>query len=259
MSSRRRRALVTGGRRGIGRAICYALASAGFDVALVDIEDDDAARETLVGLNERGATARFARGDIADLAQHASVVDAVWAGFGGLDCLVNNAGVSVANRGDLLDVGPESFDRVMGINLRGTFFFTQAVARRMVNEASPADAPARSIITISSANVWLVGPDRAEYCMAKTGLSMMTKLFALRLASSRICTYEIQPGIIRTDMTAVATEKYDRLIADGLTPIARWGSPEDVGRAAAALATGALPFSTGDAYRVDGGLHIQKV
>ena len=215
--------------------------------------------KTVAELTDRGARAHFVRGDIADLTQHARIIDTLYSALGGLDCVVNNAGVSVERRGDLLDVTPESFDRVIGINLRGTFFFTQAVARRMIAESRPAEAPARSIITISSSNAWLIGPDRAEYCISKTGLSTMTKLFALRLASQRIYTVEVQPGIIRTDMTAVATEKYDCLIPGGLTPIARWGKPDDVGRAVAALATGAIPFSTGHSYRIDGGLHIHKL
>jgi NAD(P)-dependent dehydrogenase (short-subunit alcohol dehydrogenase family) len=259
MTSGRRCAVVTGGRRGIGRGICFALASAGFDVAVVDLEDDEASQATLAGLRERGARAHFIRGDISALASHASIVGAVYDAFGTFDCLVNNAGVSVQKRGDLLDVAPDSFDRVVGINLRGTFFFTQAAARRMADETRAPDSPARSIITISSVNAWLVGPDRGEYCISKAGLTMMTKLFAVRLAPHRIHTYEIRPGVIATDMTAVAKDKYDRLIGDGLTPIARWGMPEDVGAAAAALATGAVPFSTGDAYHVDGGMHIYKV
>jgi NAD(P)-dependent dehydrogenase (short-subunit alcohol dehydrogenase family) len=148
---------------------------------------------------------------------------------------------------------------LVGINLRGTFFFTQAAARRMVAEPRAPEARPRAIITISSINAWLVGPDRAEYCIAKAGLTMMTKVFAVRLAPHRIHTYEIRPGIIATEMTAVARAKYDTLIGAGLTPISRWGEPEDIGAAVAALARGALPFATGDAYHIDGGMHIYKV
>jgi NAD(P)-dependent dehydrogenase (short-subunit alcohol dehydrogenase family) len=259
MGSKRRCAVVTGGRRGIGRGTCLALAAAGFDVAVVDLEDDEASRATVAAVRERGAQAQFIRGDVAAVATHAAIIEAVYEAFGTIDCLVNNAGVSVERRGDLLDVQPASFDRVVGINLRGTFFLTQAAARRMIAEDRAPDAPARSIVTISSVNAWLVGPDRGEYCISKSGLTMMTKLFAVRLAPHRIHTYEVRPGIIETDMTAVAKEKYDRLIAAGLTPIPRWGTPEDVGAAVAALATGALPFGTGDAYHVDGGMHIYKV
>lgn len=259
MSDTRRPALVTGGRRGLGRGIAFALAEAGWDVVVLDIEEDASVDETLDGLRARGARARFVRGDIADLAEHGAMLDAAYAAFGTIDCLVNNAGVQVRKRGDLLDVTPDSFDRVIGINLRGTFFLTQAVSRRMVAETRPATAPPRSIVTISSANAFIVGPNRPEYCFSKTALSMMTKLFALRLAPHRIFTYEVRPGIMQTDMTAPAKERYDQLIGEGLTPIARWGQPEDVGRAVAALANGAMPFSTGDSYHIDGGLHIQAL
>lgn len=259
MTKPKRVALVTGARRGIGRGICAALAAGGFDLAMLDLVEDEAARETRALAERQGARAIFLRADIADLGSHEAALDAVYAAFGTIDCLVNNAGVSVASRGDVLDVTPESFDRVVGINLRGTFFLTQAVARRMVAETPAVDRPPRAIVTISSINAWLVGPDRAEYCMAKTGLTMMTKVFAVRLAPHRIHTYEIRPGIIATDMTAAAKAKYDRLIGDGLTPIARWGQPEDIGAAVAALAAGALPFATGDAYHIDGGMHVTKV
>jgi NAD(P)-dependent dehydrogenase (short-subunit alcohol dehydrogenase family) len=251
--------VVTGARRGIGRGIGYALASAGFDLAMLDVVDDEAARETAAGARERGAKALFLACDIADLGSHAATLDAVYRSFGTIDCVVNNAGVSVARRGDVLEVTPESFDRVIGINLRGTFFFTQAAARRMIGEPRAAEAPPRAIITISSVNAWIVGPDRAEYCIAKTGLTMMTKVLAVRLAPHRILTYEIRPGVIATDMTAVARQKYDRLIGEGIAPIARWGQPEDIGTAVASLASGALPYATGDAYHIDGGMHIFKV
>ena len=252
-------AIVTGGRRGIGRAIAHALAEAGFDMTVVDIESGAAARETENGLRERGARSIFVEADIADLASHAKIIERGYAAFGRLDCLVNNAGVQVKQRGDLLDVTPESFDRVMGINLRGTFFLTQAAARRMIADPPADPARHRSIVTISSANAFLVAPDRPEYGFSKTSLSMMTKMFAAKLGPHGIAAYEIRPGIIRTDMTAVVREKYDRLIVDGLTPIARWGEPEDVGRTVATLAAGAMPFSTGAAFHVDGGLHIHKL
>ncbi|MDQ4060053.1 MAG: 3-ketoacyl-ACP reductase, partial [Pseudomonadota bacterium] len=218
-----------------------------------------AAEEMLAGIRARGRDAAFVAGDIAAIERREAMAEALFAAFGTLDCLVNNAGVQVKVRGDLLDVTPESFDRVIGVNLRGTFFLTQAVARRMVAEAREAAAPPRSIVTISSANVFLVAPDRPEYCFSKLSLSMLTKVFALRLAPHGIRTYEIRPGIIRTDMTAPVRERYDRLIAGGLTPMPRWGEPEDVGRAVAALASGSIPFSTGDAFHIDGGLHIQKL
>lgn len=253
-------AMVTGGRRGIGRGIVLAMAGAGFDIVVVDVQHDELAAETLAEIEKKtGRHAVFLAGDVADVERHPMLVDAAFRAFGNIDCLVNNAGVQVANRGDLLDVTVESYDRVMGVNLRGTFFLTQAVARRMVREKTRSDAVSRSIVTISSVNVDLVSPDRPEYCISKLGLSMMTKMFALRLAPHGICTYEVRPGITLTAMTAVAREKYDRLIGEGLVPMGRWGAPEDVGRTVATLASGLMPFSTGGAYTVDGGLHITKL
>jgi NAD(P)-dependent dehydrogenase (short-subunit alcohol dehydrogenase family) len=250
-------ALVTGGNRGIGRAAVLALAARGFDIAFSDLAETDDTARTRREAEARGARVGFAAGDIADLESHAAIVEAAYALAGRLDVLVNNAGVSVALRGDVLDVTPESFDRVLGVNLRGTFFLTQRAARRMLADAAPPYP--RSIVTITSANAVIAAPDRAEYCYAKTALSMMVKILALRLGAAGIACYEIRPGIIRTGMTAVAAEKYDRLIAEGLTPVARWGEADDVGRVVAAMAAGELPFVTGDALHVDGGLHIHKL
>ncbi len=250
-------ALVTGARRGIGRGTAWELAAQGFDIVVNDVADDAAMTETIAGIVALGRRAAGVVHDIADVSGHAAFVDRCFAAFGTIDCLVNNAGVSVKVRGDLLDVTPESFDRVLGINLRGTFFMMQAVARRMVAEPrEPADPP-RSMVTISSANVRTLGPNRAEYCISKTGLAMTTQLFAHRLAEHDIMCYEIRPGIIRTDMTAGAAARYDSLIKDGLTPIRRWGEPSDVGATVAALARRLLPFNTGDAFNVDGGLHMK--
>lgn len=252
-------AAVTGARQGIGKGIALALARSGFDLVLVDLVEDDVAQQTAAELRDAGARCRFVVADIAQVEQRSATATAICASFGRLDTLVNNAGVQVKVRGDLLDVTPESFDRVMNINLRGTFFLTQEIARRMV-AASDTPTPAhRSIVTISSANAYLVGADRPEYCFSKMSLSMMTKAFALRLGRHGIATYEIRPGIIRTAMTLPVKDKYDAWIAQGLTPIARWGEPDDVGTTVATLARGLMPFSTGDAFHVDGGLHIQKL
>jgi NAD(P)-dependent dehydrogenase (short-subunit alcohol dehydrogenase family) len=250
-------ALVTGGNRGIGRAIVLALAQRGFDVAIADLAENADTATLRREATERGARTAFVAADIADLAQHPGIIDGAYSLGGRLDALVNNAGVTVAKRGDVLEATPESFDRVLGVNLRGTFFLTQAAARRMLADA-PGAHP-RSITTISSANAVMVSPDRAEYCFAKTALSMLVKIFAVRLAEAGIACYEVRPGIIRTDMTAVVAGKYDRLIGEGLTPIRRWGEPADVGRTVAMLACGDLPFATGDALHVDGGLHLHKL
>ena len=249
-------ALVTGASRGIGRGIALALAKGGFDLVLLDLVRDADAEATLAAVAGHGASASFVVADIADLDAQREAVAAAWATSGGIDCLVNNAGVSVARRGDLLDVTPEAFDRVLDVNLRGTFFLTQDVARRMV-AAGPRGHP-RSIVTISSSNAEIASPERAEYCLSKAALGMLTRLLAVRLAAEGIMAYDIRPGLISTDMTRASRAKYDRMLAEGFTPIARWGEPDDVGRAVALLARGELPFVTGEAIHVDGGMHIHR-
>ncbi len=249
-------ALVTGGRRGIGRGSALALAAAGFDLVLADLEQDADAEQTLAAIAERGGHGAFLVADVADLAAHAQLVDDTFEAFGRLDCLVNNAGVGALSRGDLLDVSVESYDRCLGVNLRGPFFLTQEIARRMLNVPPAAGAARRSIITITSVNAEMVSIDRGEYCISKTGASMLTRLFGLRLAAHGIGVYEVRPGVIRTPMTAPVAERYERRIQGGLSPIARWGEAEDVGRAVATLATGGLPFSVGQVVYVDGGLNL---
>jgi len=253
----RGRVLVTGGRRGIGRGIAWAFAAGGYDVAVNDLVRDAAAEETLDGIAARGGRAVFLEGSIADEGLHAALVESAFAAFGGLDVLVNNAGITVRKRADMLEVTPERFDEQLAVNLRGPFFLTQAVVRRWLAEPSPPRP--RAIITISSVNAEMVSPDRAEYCIAKTGLAMMTKLYAVRLAEAGIGVFEIRPGIIRTDMTAAVRERYDRAIAAGASPVKRWGEPADIGGVALALAGGQFHFSTGDAFYVDGGLHIHRM
>jgi len=251
-------AFVTGGRRGIGRACAYALAEKGFDVVVNDLERDDAVAETLVGIDSRGGAASFVQGNVADLDQHESIVDAAFSAFGRIDCLVNNAGVSVLNRGDLLEVAVESFDRVMAVNVRGSFFLTQAVVKRILAAPAPEDGRHRSVVFISSVNAESVAVDRGEYCMSKSAVAMMAKVYAAYLGPHGINVYDVRPGIIRTDMTKPSLEKYERIIPQGISPIARWGEPEDIGRAVASLASGALPFSTGDSFAIDGGLHLHR-
>lgn len=251
----KRVALITGANRGIGRGIAVALATRGFDVVVNDLTHTDDTDATLAEVEKAGGRAAFAEADIASTATHARLVSAAFDSFGRLDCLVNNAGVQVKVRGDMLDVTEESFDRLLRINLRGTFFLTQAVARRMLAEPAPAEA--RSIVTVSSANAFVVSVNRAEYCISKSGLSMMNKLFAVRLADAGIACYEVCPGIIRTEMTLPAAERYDKLIAEGIAPLRRWGEPADIGRAVAMLAAGDLPYSTGQTLHIDGGLHMR--
>jgi NAD(P)-dependent dehydrogenase (short-subunit alcohol dehydrogenase family) len=255
----RRSALVTGGRRGIGRGIAYALAEHGFDVVVNDLVRDEAAEETLRGVAERGGRTAFVLGDVAAIDQHVRIVDEAWTAFGALQCLVNNAGVQTRHRGDMLDIPVESFDRLVGVNLRGSFFLTQRIARRMSAEpAGDVTRPARSVIFVSSGNAVIATATQADYCISKSGIAMMSTLFALRLAEYGIAVHEVRPGIIRTDMTADVFDKYDAWVKGQAFPQARWGEPDDVGRTVGVLAAGLLPYSTGQAFHVDGGIHIRR-
>ncbi len=245
------KALVTGARRGIGKAIALALADAGFDVAVCDVAMSDDLSNVAREITAKGRTCAAVAGDIADIDSHSALLDEAEAALGPLTTLVNNAGVSVMVRGDLLDVTPESYDRCLDINTRGTFFLTQAFARRLLKVESPAH---RSIVTVSSANAVAPSIARGEYCVSKAGVSMASKLFAARLSNDGIGVYEIQPGFIETDMTAPSKARYDSLIEGGLTVIKRWGRPEEVARIAVTLATGLLPYTSGQIIQADAGL-----
>ncbi len=244
-------ALVTGARRGIGKAIALSLADEGFDVAVVDLENSAELQAVASEVEKRGRKSVAIAADIGNIAGHAKLLDKATTSLGPITTLVNNAGVSVLNRGDLLDVSVESYDRCLNINTRGTFFLTQEFARRLLTVQSSAH---RSIVTITSANAQAVSISRGEYCISKSGASMVSKLFAARLADERIGVYEIQPGFIETDMTAPAKARYDKLINEGLTVIRRWGKPEEVARIAVTMATGLLPYTSGQAVAADGGL-----
>jgi NAD(P)-dependent dehydrogenase (short-subunit alcohol dehydrogenase family) len=247
--------IVTGGARGIGLACAQALAESGYDILVADLAEkgaDGLAQEIVA----RGAKFAYVRCDIADLSAHTTLVDAAMHAFGRIDCLVNNAGVGAVVRGDLLDLKPENFDRTLGINLRGTVFLSQAVARAML--ATPGDHQ-RSIITITSVSAEMASPERPDYCISKAGLSMWVKNLALRLAPENIGVFEVRPGIIRTDMTAGVTAKYDALIDGGLVPAKRWGEAADIGVVVATLAGGKLGFSTGSIINVDGALSVPRL
>ncbi|ESX94108.1 3-ketoacyl-ACP reductase [Mesorhizobium sp. LNJC403B00] len=248
-------AIVTGGARGIGLACAEALADAGFDILVADLANDPAKR-LVENIIARRAKFAYHRCDIASLPDHASLIDAATHEFGRIDCLVNNAGVGAMVRGDLLELTPENFDRALGINLRGTVFLSQAVAKAML--AAPSNHP-RSIITITSVSADMASPERADYCISKAGLSMWVKNLALRLAPENIGVFELRPGIIRTDMTASVSAKYDALIDSGLVPAKRWGEASDIGAAVATLAAGKLGFSTGSIINVDGALSVPRL
>ncbi len=254
----RRVALVTGGTRGIGLGCAEALAREGWAVAVCGVRAAAEAEPALARLRALGAEPLHVQADVGDDDAPRRLVEAVDARFGRLDLLVNNAGVAPAERRDLLDATRESFDRVLRVNLRGPYFLAQAAARYMLRGAAPAGA-ARSIVFVGSISATVASINRGEYCVSKAGLAMASLVFAARLAGEGIAVYEVRPGIIRTDMSAPAAERYDRLIEDGLTAQKRWGTPEDVGRAVAMLARGELPYSTGQVVMVDGGLTVQRL
>jgi 3-oxoacyl-[acyl-carrier protein] reductase len=250
-------ALVTGARRGIGRACGERLAAAGFDIAATDIVFDEQCEEARASFAKAGAAASFIAHDVADIATHPPLIEHILRRFGRLDCLVNNAGRGAVQRADLLELTAENFDAVMDVNLRGTLFLTQAVAKAMLGAASPSRL--RSIITITSVSAALASPERSEYCVSKAGLSMAVQNFALRLAPHGIAVFEVRPGIIRTDMTAAVSARYDQAIGSGLVPMGRWGEPDDVGEVVAGLASGRFAFATGGIIAADGGLSLRRL
>lgn len=249
-------AIVTGGRRGIGLGIARALGASGFDLAITGIGDAQGVDPVLADIEALGARAVFLRADLAEVSSHQATVDTVIDSFGRIDCLVNNAGIASVVRGDFLDLKPENFDTIIDVNLRGTVFFTQAVVKAMF--ATQTVAP-RSIINITSVSAAMSSPERLDYCMSKAGLAAFTQGLALRLAETGIAVFEVRPGIIRSDMTAAVSGKYDTLIAGGLVPMRRWGEPEDIGNIVAGLASGRFVFATGSVIQADGGLSIGRL
>jgi len=248
-------AVVTGGSRGIGRGICVELARAGYAVAVNYAGNEEAARDTQALLGPQ-ADSLLCPADGGLGADRERLVNEVLTRWGRIDLLVNNAGITSVGRRDILEATEESWDRVLAVNLKGPYFLTQRVAREMLRLGPALRNPA--IVNITSLSAYSVSTNRGDYCISKAGLSAATQLFALRLAEYGIRVYEVRPGVIDTDMTAPVHEHYTQRIAEGLTPIRRWGTPEDVGRAVAALAMGAIPFSTGDVVNVDGGFHIRR-
>ncbi len=252
-------ALITGASRGIGRGIALALAGERFRCVINYASNAVAAEEVREQIEQAGGGAIVVRADISVAADRRHLVDTAMDSFGRIDLLVNNAGITSPGRADLLEAAEESFDRVMATNLKGPFFLSQLIARQMIAGIEKGFQQAPKIVNITSISAYAASVNRGDYCIAKAGLSMMTQLFAARLAEYGINVYEIRPGVIETDMTSPVKAKYDKLIAEGLTPIKRWGRAEDVAKAVVAIARDLLPFSTGEVINVDGGYHLRRL
>lgn len=250
-------AIVTGASRGIGHGIALELATLGYDLVVHRARNE--LPEVIQEAQRRGAVCEFVPGDIADAETREQLVEATRSRFGRCDLLVNNAGTGPRERRDILEATEESFDWVLGINLRGPYFLTQRVARWMIEQrAAHPDRPLR-IVNIGSISAYTSSPSRGEYCISKAAIGMMTMLYADRLAEYGIGVFEVRPGIVKTDMTKVVTAKYDKMIAEGVTPIRRWGYPEDIGKAVGAIAEGRLDFCTGQVINADGGFHLRRL
>jgi NAD(P)-dependent dehydrogenase (short-subunit alcohol dehydrogenase family) len=258
-SNKKRVALITGGSRGIGLGIAQSLADNGFDLAINGVRDQSQVVDGLNALRKRGVEVHYCPGNVAITADRQAMIDAVRSKFGRLHVLVNNAGVAPLVRNDILEATEESYDRVMGINLKGPYFLTQLAAQWMV-EQKKADAEFRGVVVnVTSVNATEASINRGEYSISKAGLAMATQLWAHRLAEFGISVYEVRPGVVRTDMNAQVREKYDRLIAGGAVVENRWGETEDIGRAVAMLARGDLTYATGNVLKIDGGMTIRRL
>ena len=252
----KRVALVTGGTRGIGFGVAQALAHEGFRLAVCGFRAESEVRESIRPLGEEVV---YCQCDVGDREARARMLAAVRARFGRLDVLINNAGVAPRERKDILEATEESFEWILRTNLQGPYFLTQAVANWMIEQKREASGFEGCIINVSSISATVASVHRGEYCISKAGVSMATQLWAARLGEFGITVYEVRPGVIKTDMTAGVQEKYDKLIADGLLVQARWGRPEDIGKACASLSRGDFPYSTGQVILVDGGLTLPQL
>lgn len=259
MTINKKVAIITGSGRGIGRGIAIQLASVGWNIVINDIGNPDPPRDTLEMVQVENSQGMIVLGDVTVPQDRERLVGETLEKFGRIDLLVNNAGIGPRQRLDILETSEESMNEVMGVNLIGPFFLTQLVARKMIElvEKNVIDHP--KIVNIGSISAYTSSISRPEYCISKAGVSMSTLLYADRLAKHGINVYEIRPGIIETPLTAGVKDKYDKLIGEGITPIQRWGQPEDIGKAIVAIAEGYLPFSTGQVIDVDGGFHIQRL
>jgi NAD(P)-dependent dehydrogenase (short-subunit alcohol dehydrogenase family) len=252
-------ALITGGSRGIGFGIATALAAAGWSLAINGMRPATSVLKNLEALKRDNNEVIYCQGNIGDATDRERIIAETIAHFGHLNVLVNNAGVAPKERNDLLDMSEESYDRVLNINLKGTFFLSQLAAKKMLATKEKHSDASFAIINISSISATIVSPNRGQYCISKAGMSMVTQLFAARLGENGIPVYEVRPGVIYTDMTSVVKEKYDHLLKNGLAVQPRWGYPADVGKAVAALVRGDFPYSTGQVVMVDGGLTMQRL
>lgn len=251
-------AVVTGGSRGIGFAITRQLGEDGFNVVIVDMNKKEDYADNFRQLADKGIDYLYIQGNICDAADREKVVSEAVSKFGGIHVLVNNAGVAPKVRNDLLEMTEESFDRVIGINTKGTMFFTQRIAKQMISQ--PMEGKKRgTIVNVSSCSAEVSSIGRGEYCISKAGVSMLTTLYADRLAKEGIIVNEVRPGVIATDMTAVVKEKYDKMFADGVFPIARWGQPEDIAGAVSAFCSDKFLYTTGNYVDIDGGFHIKRL
>lgn len=252
-------ALVTGGSRGIGLAIAQQLCENGYDVAINGVREEARVTETLEDLRSHSTKVIYCQGDIGSDGDRNRIVKKLMSEFGRLNVLVNNAGVAPKVRLDPLNATTESFDRLMCINLKGPYFLTQAIAKWMVDQKQNDDSFTGTIVTIGSISATVVSHNRGDYCMSKAALAMHSRVWAVRMAEYGIPVYEVRPGVIQTDMTSGVTDKYDKLIDEGLTVQPRWGMPEDVGRAVLSLVNGDFPYSTGEVFMIDGGLTIPRL
>lgn len=251
----RKTAIVTGGSRGIGLAVVRQLLGEGMNVVIMHAHASEKIEKNLADL--KGSFTHI-QGDITKPEDRKRCIETALNTYGRIDILVNNAGVAPEKRIDLLEMTEESFDRVLSVNLKGAMFLTQLAAKQMISQP-PLSESKGTIINIASISSDTVSLNRGEYCVSKAGLSMLTKLFAARLAEEGIYVYEVRPGIIETDLTAGVKEKYDALFEQGICPIKRWGQPEDVAKAVSMLCAGYLPYSTGEVINVDGGFHIRRL
>jgi NAD(P)-dependent dehydrogenase (short-subunit alcohol dehydrogenase family) len=250
-------ALISGSRRGIGLGIAVCLARAGFNIVMNGTAPGELTAESIRQVKTEGVRVTYTQADISMRADRERLISETKSRFGRLDILVNNAGVNPEVRQDILEASEESFDRLININLKGPYFLSQIAANWMIQQKQDNAKAQPKIINISSISAYTASTQRGEYCVSKAGISMMTKLFAARLAEYGIGVYEIRPGIIDTDMTAPVKDQYSRKIKEGLTPIRRWGYPKDIARAVSAIALGHFPFSTGEVINVDGGFHLK--